>query len=102
MPDQQPAVKPLRAVYAHPGNGYEYNEDGEKTTPHVGWDIAFGCRVSFGPCELYDGTPFAVTVSVSDDVQRGGIAKREVTPAQVRAFAYHLLAMCAELEAEGA
>lgn len=81
-------ARPVRPVYAEPGDvEYEYDEDGQPQDPAVRWPIAWGCTVSIGQ---YDGA-LRFTVSISDDVQRDGIAVRSVTRQQIRAYAHHLI-----------
>jgi hypothetical protein len=69
-----------------------YDEDNEPHGPSVGWDLAWGCRVSIG----YDADVpdrLTATVSMSDEDQRRGLTVRAVTPDQVRDYANHLLAL---------
>lgn len=82
-----------RPAYAHPDLGYEYDEEGEKSSVYAGWDIAYGCRVSFN---LDDGEPYVV-VSLSDQERKNGEGNRSVTREQIRAFAYHLIQFTEEM-----
>lgn len=85
--DDAPVGQP-RAVYHDPGDlQYEYDEDDNPTDPSVGWDLTFGCRVSFS----HDSDGYRATVSISDQTQRDGIAVRGVTRDQIRAYAYQLI-----------
>lgn len=83
-----------RAVYAHPGYDYEYGEEGERVGINAGWDLAFGCRVSFG---LDEGESYVV-VSMSDRELRDGSCNRSVTREQIRGFAYYLIQMTEEMD----
>jgi hypothetical protein len=86
---------PLRPVYADPSDvKYEYDEDEKPTDPAVRWAIAWGCTVSIGQ---YDGA-LRFTVSISDDVQRDGIAVRAVTRQQIHAYAHHLIKLTEVVE----
>lgn len=75
-------IQPLRTTSGNPEVVYELDEEGQPIpcTPTVGWDISFGCRLNFGWDP--DGQ-LAVTVSISDDVQKNGIAKRKITSKQL-------------------
>lgn len=72
----------LRPTLGDPEVVYELDEEGQPIpcTPTAGWDIGFGCRLNFGWDP--DGQ-LAVTVSISDDVQKNGVAKRKVTAKQL-------------------
>lgn len=84
-----------RAVYREPGDvQYEHDEDDNPVDPSVGWDIAFGCRVTFG---IVDGT-WRVDVAVSDGEKRDGGSIRSVTRQQIRAFAYQLIKLTEVVE----
>lgn len=94
-PTEPRAVRP---VYAEPGDvEYEYDEDGKPQDPAVRWPIAWGCTVSIG---RYDGA-LRFTVSISDDVQRDGIAVRSVTREQIRVYAHHLIQLTEVVEDAG-
>lgn len=87
-----------RAVYHEPGDvQYEYDEDDNQVNPSVGWNIAWGCRVSFSH---YDGC-WRVSVSVSDAEKRNGGSIRAVTRHQIRAFAHHLIQLTEAVEDGG-
>jgi hypothetical protein len=75
-------IKPLRPTLGDPEVVYEPDEEGQPIpcTPTVGWDISFGCRLNFGWDP--DGQ-LAITVSISDEVQKNGIAKRKITSKQL-------------------
>lgn len=77
----------------------EHDEDGTPIagTLSTGWDIAFGCRVNYGPGP--DGK-LRVSVNVSDRAQRDGVATQDTTPHHLRALATHLLAIANEHENE--
>jgi hypothetical protein len=84
-----------RAVYHDPGNvEHEYDEDEKPINPSVGWDIAWGCRVSFSH---YDGA-WRVTVAVSDAERRNGGAIRSVTREHLRQFAHQLIELTEVVE----
>jgi hypothetical protein len=79
-----------RPVMRDPDRGpYVTDEDGHPLDDGVGWDLSWGCRVSFGT----DPEGFTVTVSTSAEDQRKGITNRLVTPSQVRQFAHDLLTL---------
>ncbi|CAL9605982.1 hypothetical protein SUDANB95_05490 [Actinosynnema sp. ALI-1.44] len=90
----EPAPRP---VFAEPDYRYEHDEDGNPHDPSAGWDLAFGCRVSFG---TMDGV-LRASVHMSDHELSAGCSVREVTPEQIRTFANHLLHLLAELKAGG-
>lgn len=78
----------LRPVYGEPGSGFEwYDEEGKGRDPHVGWDLSWGCRVSFA----YDEGQLRATVSLSDADLRAGITVRSATRDQLRNFADRIL-----------
>jgi hypothetical protein len=84
-----------RDVYHDPGDvQYEYDEDDNPISPSVGWDIAFGCRVTFG----HDDDGWRVSVSVSDAERRNGGSIRACDRHQIRAFAYHLIQLTEVVE----
>lgn len=82
-----------RPVMRNPDSGpYDYDEDGHPLDQGVGWDLAWGCRVSFSN----DADGLSATVSMSDEEQRRGIAVRAVTADQIRDYAHKLLALAGE------
>jgi hypothetical protein len=88
-----------RPVYHGPGDvQYEYDEDDNPINPSVGWNIAWGCRVSFG---YYDDA-WRVTVSVSDAERRNGGAIRSVTREHLRKLAHHLIELTEVVIEDGA
>lgn len=96
-PTEHAAATPTepRAVYHDPGNvEHEYDEDEKPINPSVGWDIAWGCRVSFSH---YDGA-WRVTVSVSDAEKRNGGSIRTVTREQLRKLAHQLIELTEVVE----
>jgi hypothetical protein len=77
-----------KPVTGEPGINYDYDEHSFiPCTPTAGWDIEFGCRVTFGWDT--DGELRAF-VSISDAAQRNGCAHGSVTPEQLDAFADQL------------
>jgi hypothetical protein len=84
-----------RPANAHPDLGYDYDEDGAKSGIYAGWDLAFGCRVSFNLDE--EGAPYA-SVQMSDKPRSDGGMTRAVTREQIRGFAYYLLQMTEEMD----
>lgn len=60
--------------------------------PSVGWDLSHGSRINFHPVDTSDPR-LVVSLHLSDDAVANGIVYREVTPAQVVAFAQHLLTL---------
>lgn len=89
-----------RPVYADPeqvGPSW-YDEDTyEPRDFGVGWDLSFGCRVTF----RFDGPDLGVSVSTSDGDRRNGGTIRTVTREQVAAFARQLLKLVGAQESEG-
>lgn len=84
-----------RPVYGQPT--YEDRDPwltyAEQEPAHAGWDLAFGCKLSFGPHE--NGGALRVEVHMSDRELRNGCCVRTVTPEQVYAFAQHLIRLVA-------
>lgn len=76
--------------YAGPELTAEHDENGEwdPTTLNAGWDVAFGCRINFGPDPSGNQR---VSVHVSDRAQRDGVAVTAATPWDYRQLAAHLL-----------
>jgi hypothetical protein len=74
-----------RPVYADPSVGYDnYGEDGDRPQDFgAGWDLSFGCKVSFGYCE----GELRASVSLSDHDLRAGCTIRSITREQLNAFA---------------
>lgn len=90
---RRPSVATLRPVSGAPTKRYEYVEDGEfgepvPTNPSAGWDLSFGCNLTFS---ADDNGDLRVTVSTSDQDQRDGITVRSVTRDQLAAFAWQLM-----------
>lgn len=86
-----PEVTGPRAVMRDPDRGpYVTDDDGVSLEDGVGWDLSWGCRVSFGDD---DPAGLVVAVSMSEEDQRKGITNRLATPEQVRRFARDLLAL---------
>lgn len=82
---------------AEPSLEPEYDENGPiPGTLTAAWDIAFGCRVNFGPAP--DGT-LQVSVHVSDRAQRNGVAVLATSPEQLRTLARQLETVATEQEA---
>lgn len=87
--------------YASPELTAEHDEEGswDPTSINAGWDIAFGCRINFGP----DPRGFQrVSVHVSDDAQRDGVAVTPASAADYRLLADYLLRVADEAERMGA
>lgn len=59
----------------------------------AGWDLAFGCKLSFGPVE--NGGPLRVNIHMSDREAAAAMCVRTVTAEQVYAFAQHLIKLVA-------
>ena len=80
----------IRPVYGDPDTSHEDELD-ENGTPHpyVGWDLSFGCRITFNAEE----NGFTVTVNTSDKDKRDGITYRSVTREQIADHARQLLAL---------
>ncbi|MDF3046719.1 MAG: hypothetical protein K0R30_2947 [Ornithinibacter sp.] len=95
MPADPTTDAARRPAYAHPDLGYDYDEDGEKSGISAGWDLAFGCRVSFN---LHEAGDLYASVQMSDEPRRNGGMTRAVTREQIRGFAYYLIQMTEELD----
>lgn len=77
-----------KPVLGEPDISYDYTEtEFVPCTPTTGWDIEFGCRITFGWDP--DGG-LGTFVSISDAAQRNGCAHGSVTPEQLEAFADQL------------
>lgn len=94
-PSGPPPTTTPRPAHADPDYRHEYDEDGNPHDPSAGWDLAFGCRISFG---TMDGV-LRASVHMSDHELKARCAIREVTPEQIRAFANDLLHLLTELKA---
>lgn len=94
--EPKPEPKP-RAWDALPELEPTYDDDGHPVpgTLVAGWDIAFGCRINFGPGP--DGD-LRVDVHVSDRARRDGVAVLPTTPAALRTLGNHLIRIAAEQE----
>lgn len=76
-------------VHADPRVWCEPDETGEALDPDtqtVGWNLSFGCHITFG---MEDGF-LRAQVSTSDTDQRNGITQRMVTAGQLRDYAFKL------------
>lgn len=77
-----------RPVYGDPSVGYDnYGEDGDEPQDfYAGWDLSFGCKVSFG----YVEGRLRASVSMSDHDLRNGCSIRSITREQLNSFAGYL------------
>lgn len=94
MSSDTPAIETRRPAMSHPDLGYDYDENGDKTGIYAGWDLSFGCRVSFSQAEPGD---LYASVHLSDEAARRHFESRAVTREQIAAFARFLLQMVDEL-----
>lgn len=74
-----------RPTYGNPSVGYDhYGEDGDQPQDFgAGWDLSFGCKVSFG---YFEGK-LRASVHMSDHDLRAGCTIRSITREQLAAFA---------------
>jgi hypothetical protein len=81
--------------YSDPDLHQEYDEDGDPIpgTRFAGWDVSFGCRMNFGPDP--EGR-LRISVHVSDQAKRAGLAVSPTTPSQLRQLARALMTVANE------
>lgn len=80
-----PEYSEPRPTYGEPGTAFDnYGEHGDEPQDFgAGWDLSFGCRVSFG----YVEGKLRASVSMSDHDLRAGCSIRSITREQLNAFA---------------